>query len=101
MFCSNTLTYRRGIKRILKQKPSTTSKSKLVEAQRQIDTKLKAFNKQANTIWAKVDPEELQLLPNIRKGKDHVVDEDFDEDFGKRPDEESDEESNRESDQNS
>jgi hypothetical protein len=60
----------------------------LSKAQSSVQEKLKKFHKQANIIWGKVDLDDLQFTPSIKKGKEvesmvadedlNVVDEDSD-----------------------
>jgi hypothetical protein len=56
---------------------------RLSKAQSSLQEKLKKFHKQVNIVWGKVDPDDLQILPNMNKGKEVesiVADEDSDVD---------------------
>jgi hypothetical protein len=67
--------------KVFMKSPSTTNKKRLSKAQSSVQDKLKKFHKQANIVWGKVDLDDLQFLPNIKKGKDvesMVTDEDLD-----------------------
>jgi hypothetical protein len=71
--------------KVFKKSPSTTNKTRLSKAQSSLQDKLKKFHKQANIVWGKVDPDDLQIPPNMKKGKEAeiiVADENSDDDDG-------------------